>query len=42
MTLESKLNWEEYIVRVTAKAKKALNTIKIIAGKKVGEGIEKL
>ena len=34
MTLNSRLNWEEHIYRVRAKAKKTLNTIKVVAGKK--------
>ena len=33
MTLDSKLNWEVHIVRIRAKAKRALNTIKVVAGK---------
>ena len=33
MNLESKLNWEEHIVRVRAKTKKALNLIKVVACK---------
>ena len=32
--LDSRLNWEEHIEKLRAKAKKALNTIKVIAGKK--------
>ena len=34
MTLDSRLNWEEHIDRVRTKAKRALNTIKIVASKK--------
>ena len=34
MTLDSKLNWEKHIERVGAKAKRALNTIKVVASKK--------
>ena len=33
MTLDSRLNWEEHIDRVRAKAKRELNTIKVVAGK---------
>ena len=33
MNLDSKLNWEEHIVRVRAKTKKALNLIKVVACK---------
>ena len=36
MTLYSKLNWEEHINKLRAKAKKALNTIKVEAEKKWG------
>ena len=36
MTLDSRLNWEEHINNLKAKAKRALNTIKAIAGKKWG------
>ena len=32
MTLDSRLNWEEHVDRVRAKAKIALNTIKVVAG----------
>ena len=35
MTLDSRLNWEENIGRVRAKAKRAISTIKVLA-KKVG------
>ena len=34
MTLGSRLNWEEHINKLIAKAKRALNTIKVVAGKK--------
>ena len=37
MTLDSRLNWEEHINKLRAKAKRALNIIKVIAGKKWGE-----
>ena len=36
MTLDSRLNWEEHINNLKAKAKRALNTMKAIAGKKWG------
>ena len=36
MTLDSTLNWEKQINKVRAKAKRTLNTIKVIAGKKWG------
>ena len=36
MTLDSRLNWEEHIEKTRAKAKRALNIIKIVAGKKWG------
>ena len=36
MTLDSRLNWEEHINKLRAKAKRALNTIKVVAGKKWG------
>ena len=36
MTLDSRLNWEEHINNLKAKAKRALNTMKAIAGKKMG------
>ena len=34
MTLDSRLNWVEYINKFRAKAKKALNTIRVVAWKK--------
>ena len=34
MTLDSRLNWEEHINKLRAKAKRALNTIRVVAGKK--------
>ena len=34
MTLDSRLNWEEHINKLRAKAKTVLNTIKVVAGKK--------
>ena len=33
MTLDSRLNWEEYINNLKAKVKRAINTMKAIAGK---------
>ena len=36
MTLDSRLNWEEHINNLKAKAKRALNTMKVVAGKKWG------
>ena len=33
MTLDSRLNWEEHIDRVRAKAKRELNTIKAVVSK---------
>ena len=36
MTLDSRLNWEENINKLKAKAKRALNTIKVVTGKKWG------
>ena len=36
ITLDSRLNWEEHIKKLRAKAKKALNSIKVVAGKKWG------
>ena len=35
-TLDSRLNWEEHINNLKAKAKRALNTMEAIAGKKWG------
>ena len=32
-TLDSRLNWEEHIDRMRAKAERSLNAIKVIAGK---------
>ena len=34
MALDSRLNWEEHINKWRAKAKRALDTIKVVAGKK--------
>ena len=34
MTPDSRLNWEEHINKLTAKAKRALNTIRVVAGRK--------
>ena len=36
MTLDSRLNWEEHIKKLRAKAKRALNAIKMVVGKKRG------
>ena len=36
MTLDSRLNWEEHINKLRPKAKRALNTIKVVAGKNWG------
>ena len=36
VTLDSRLNWEEHIDRVTAKANRDINTIKVVTGKNVG------
>ena len=36
MTLDSRLNWEEHIKKLRAKAKRALNTIKVVAENKWG------
>ena len=36
MTLDNRLNWEEQINKLRAKVKRALNTIKVVAGKKRG------
>ena len=37
MTLDGRLNWEEHINKLRTKAKRALNTIKVVAGKNVGK-----
>ena len=34
MTLESRLNWKEHIDKMRKKAKRALNTIKVVVDKK--------
>ena len=34
--LDNRLNWEEYINKLRVKAKRALNTIKVVTGKKWG------
>ena len=34
MILDSKLNWEEHINKLRTKEKRALNTLKVVAGKK--------
>ena len=36
MALDSRLNWEEHFNKLKAKAKRALNTIKVVARKKWG------
>ena len=36
MTLDSRLNWEEHIKKLRAKAKWSLKTLKVVAGKKWG------
>ena len=36
MTLDSRLNWEEHINKLRTKAKRALSTIREVAGKKQG------
>ena len=33
MKPDSRLNWEEHIKKLKAKAKRALNTIRVVAGK---------
>ena len=38
ITLDSRLKWEEHINKLRAKAKRALNTIKVAAGEKWGGG----
>ena len=35
MTLDSRLSWEKYINRLKTKAKKTLNAIRVLAGKKL-------
>ena len=42
MTLDSRLNWEEHINKLRAKAKRALNTIKVVVGKKWGGDLKTL
>ena len=37
MTLDSRLYWEEHINKLKTKAKRALNTIKVVAGRKLGD-----
>ena len=37
MTLDSRLNWEEYINKLSAKAKRTLSTIKIAEKKWAGD-----
>ena len=34
MSLNSRLNWKKHIKKLRAKAKRALNTIKVVVGKK--------
>ena len=36
MTLDSRLNWEKHVDKLRVKTKRALNTIKVVAGKKWG------
>ena len=36
MALDSRLNWEEHIKILRSQAKRALNTIKLVPGKKWG------
>ena len=38
--LDSRLNWKEHIKKIRTKAKRALNTIKVVTEKKWG-GVEK-
>ena len=40
MTQDSRLNWKEHINKLRAKAKRTLNTIKVVAGRN-GDEIEK-
>ena len=35
-TVDRRLNWVEYINKLRAKAKRALNTIKVVVGNKRG------
>ena len=42
ITLDSRLNWEEHINKLRAKAMRALNTIKVVAEKKWGEDLKPL
>ena len=42
MTLDCRLNWDEHINKLRAKAKKALNTMKVVIGKKWGRVQESL
>ena len=37
MTLDSRLNWKKHINTVGAQTKRALNTIRVVTGKKWGE-----
>ena len=36
----SRLNWEEHIKKLRAKSKRALNTIKVVKGKKMSRMLE--
>ena len=36
MTLDNRLNWEDHVNKLRAKAKRALNTIRVVAVKKWG------
>ena len=38
MTFYSRLNWEKHFNKLRAKAKRALNAIRVVAGKKWGGG----
>ena len=36
MTLDSRLNWKEHVNKLRVNAKRAINTIKAVGGKKWG------
>ena len=40
--LDSRLNWDEHFNRVRTEAKKALNTIRVVVGKKWGRNKKNL
>ena len=42
MTLDNRLNWEEYINKLRTKAKRTLNSIKVVVGKKWGGDLKAL